>query len=191
MHSQTLAEMQAFLDSYARTGGPLEARAARGDELATDERALLCGRLIRLLTRLHVSRERLLERRGGPDLAFAESLLEQGRAAARRALGSEEVATEMDRKIDFRLDQLRFGHVYHELTGYYHDLLCARSELEALCRELPDLPGCVLARDLLGPIDASMKEKTPRLEELWVGPFARLDDFAVRYPRAHWWWFKR
>ncbi|HEY3352570.1 MAG TPA: hypothetical protein VGQ83_04930 [Polyangia bacterium] len=191
MYSQTLAEMRAYLDSYMRHAGPLEAALARGEELAPDDRALLCGRLIRLLARLHVGRELLLERRGVADLRFAEALLEQAKAAMRRALAYEPVAEEMDHKIDFRLEQLRYGHVFHEMTGHYHDLLGARTEVEAFVRELPDLTQSVLARDLLTTIDAALKEKTPKLEELWVGPFGRLDDFAAHYPRSHWWWFKR
>jgi hypothetical protein len=191
MYSQTLAEMRAYLDSYMRHAGPLEARLARGEALSSDERALLCGRLIRLLARLHLGRELLLERRGGADLRFAEALVEQAKGTFRRAVTNEAVGQEMDRKIDFRLEQLRFAHVYHEMTGHYHDLLGARSEVEAIVRELPELPSAILARDLLVTIDEGLKEKTPRLEELWVGPFGRLDDFAVHYPRSHWWWHKR
>jgi hypothetical protein len=191
MRSQTLAEMRTFLDSYVRHAGGIEQRAARGEDLSQEERGLLCGRLIRLLTRLHVARERLLERGAGPDLGFAEALVEQGRAAARRALANDVVAEEFDRKIEFRIEQLRFAHVYHEMTGHYHDLLAARTEVEALVRELPDLPVSVLARDALSKVDEALKEKRPRLEELWIGPFSRLDDFAPRYPRSHWWWYHR
>jgi hypothetical protein len=187
--SQILAEMRAHLDSYVRNGGPLEARAGRGEDLTPDERALLCGRLIRLITRLHIGRERVVERRGGPDLAFAETLLDQARASLRRCLGNRFVAEELDHKIDFRLEQLRFVGVYHEMAGHYHDLLAARSELEALLREIPELPSCVLARDLLTTVDETLREKQPKLEELWVGPFGRLEDFAAHYPRSHWWWF--
>ncbi len=189
--SQTLAEMRAYLDSYMRHGAALEMRVAREEELNPDERSLLCGRLIRLVTRLHVARERLIERHGGPELAMAEALLEQGRAAFRRAITDPLCEQEMDRKVDYRLDQLRFIHIYHELTGYYHDLLVARTELEAMCREIPEFPSLVLAREQLSDVDAALKDKHPRLEELWVGPFARLDDFAPRYPRTHWWWFRR
>jgi hypothetical protein len=186
-----LAEMRAYLESYLRHGGPLEQRAVRGDPLDAEERSLLVGRLIRLITRLHVGREKLRERRAGPDLSFAETMVEQGRAAFHRALGNREISEELDRKVDFRLEQLRFAHVYHEMTGHYHDLLAARSECEALMRELPDLPASVLARDLLITVDNALKEKHPKLEELWVGPFGRLDDFAVHYPRIHWWWYQR
>jgi hypothetical protein len=189
--SPTLAEMRSYLESYLRHGGPLEQRAIHGEELDPDERSLLVGRLIRLLTRLHVSREKLRERHAGPDLSFAETMVEQGRAAFRRVLDNQDVSQELDRKVDFRLEQLRFGHVFHEMTGHYHDLLAARSELEALARELPELPAAVLARDLLTTIDNALKDKHPKLEELWVGPFGRLDDFAVPYPRSHWWWYQR
>ena len=186
MYSQTLAELRAYVDSYMRHAGPLEAQLARGEELTSEDQALLCGRLLRLLARLHLGRELLLERRALADVRFAEALVDQARAIA-----NEAVAETMDRKIDFRLEQLRFAHVYHEMTGYYHDLLGARSEIEALVRELPELPAAVLARDLLTTIDAALSDKSPRLEELWVGPFGRLDDFAVHYPRSHWWWHKR
>ena len=189
--SQTLAEMRSYLESYLRHAGPLEQRAARSEDLESDEKALLIGRLLRLITRLHVAKEKLLERRAGPDLSFAEVMVEQGRAAFRRAIENHEIAEELDRKVDFRLEQLRFAHVYHEMTGTYHDLLAARSEVEALMRELPQVPASVLARDLLSSVDNALKDKHPKLEELWVGPFGRLDDFAIAYPRSHWWWYQR
>jgi len=179
------------LDLYLRHGGPLEQRVLRGEKLDADERALLVGRLIRLITRLHVASEKMRENPAGADLATAQSLLEHGRNILRRVFALQEMSEELDSKMSFRLEQLKFVHVYHEMTGHYHDLLAARSELEALTRELPDLPECVLAKDSLLAIDEALRGKHPKIEELWVGPFARLDDFAVAYPRSHWWWFQR